>query len=55
MGHRRTVKDKQLAARAGNPVAKYARKFNLSHTFEDRKAKSKRGHTKHKTGVQDHE
>jgi len=49
MGHRRTVKDKQMAK--VNPVAKYARKFNLSHTFEDRKAKSKRGHRKHK-GVQ---
>lgn len=47
MGHKRVVRDKQIAAR-GNPVAKYARQFNLAHTFEDRKAKSKRGHRKHK-------
>jgi hypothetical protein len=47
MGHKRVVQDKQIAAR-GNPVAKHARTFNLAHTFEDRKAKSKRGHRKHK-------
>jgi len=49
MGHKRVTRDKQMAR--VNPVAKYARKFNLSHTFEDRKAKAKRGHRKHK-GVQ---
>ena len=50
MGHKRVTQDKKIAAR-GNPVAKHARTFNLAHTFEDRKAKSKRGHRKHK-GVQ---
>lgn len=46
MGHKRVEQDKQR-----NLVAKYAREFNLSHTFEDRKRKAKRGHKKHK-GVQ---
>jgi hypothetical protein len=43
MGHKRVTQDKQR-----NLVAKHARKFNLAHTFVDRKAKEKRGHTKHK-------
>jgi hypothetical protein len=34
--------------RAQNLVAKHARKFNLSHTFEDRKQAQKRGKVKHK-------
>lgn len=47
MGHKRVAQDKKIAARV-NLVAKHARTFNLAHTFEDRKAKSKRGHRKHK-------
>ena len=43
MSYKRHTEDKQR-----NLVAKHARKFNLSHTFVDRKQKAKRGHTKHK-------
>lgn len=46
MGHKRHEQDKQR-----NIVAKYARKYNLAHTFEDRKAKQKRGHRKHKRKI----
>ena len=47
MGHKRRTEDKR---RASNPVARHARKFNLAHTFEDRKKALKRGKVKHKGG-----
>jgi len=31
-----------------NLVAKYARKFNLAHTFEDRRRAQKKGKVKHR-------
>lgn len=34
-----------------NYVAKHAHKFNKASVFEDRKAKAKRGHTKHKRNM----
>lgn len=43
MGHKRVEQEKLR-----NTVARHARKFNLAHTFEDRKRKQKRGYTKHK-------
>ncbi len=43
MSHKRRTEDKRR-----NPVAKHARTYTLAHTFEDRKAKAKRGHVKHK-------
>ena len=45
MGHKRKQEDRR---RADNLVAKHARKFNLAHTFEDRKHAQKRGKVKHK-------
>lgn len=45
MGHKRAKENKR---RAQNLVAKHARSFNLSHTFEDRKRAQKRGKIKHK-------
>jgi hypothetical protein len=45
MGNKRNTEDNR---RAQNLVAKHARKFNLSHTFEDRKQAQKRGKVKHK-------
>lgn len=45
MGYKRQQKDR---AKENNLVAKHARKFNLAHTFEDRKQAQKRGRTKHK-------
>ena len=45
MGHKRVQQERNL-------VAKHARKFNLAHTFTDRKAKQKRGHVKHKGRVE---
>jgi len=47
MGHKRVEQDRARH----NPVAKYARKFNMAHTFTDRKQKARKGYTKHK-GVQ---
>jgi hypothetical protein len=44
MGHKRRTEDN----RRNNIVAKHARKFNLAHTFEDRKRALKRGKIKHK-------
>ena len=37
-----------------NLVAKYAREFNHSSTFEDRKRKSKRGYRKHKGNLKEY-
>jgi hypothetical protein len=45
VGHKRREEDTR---RQNNLVAKHARKFNLAHTFADRKQKDKRGHRKHK-------
>lgn len=45
MGHHRKEEDQR---RQNNLVAKHARKFNLSHTFEDRRKAQKRGKIKHK-------
>ena len=45
MGHKRRQQDKQ---RERNLVAKHARKYNLAHTFEDRKQAQKRGKRKHR-------
>lgn len=45
MGHKRVEQER---AKANNLVAKHARKFNLAHTFEDRKQAQKRGKIKHK-------
>lgn len=36
-----------------NYVAKHSRKFNTAKVFDDRKAKAKRGYTKHKNSLPD--
>ena len=48
MSHKRVQQERSRT----NPVAKYARQFNLAHTFTNRKAKQKRGHVKHKGAQQ---
>lgn len=49
MSNKRKQEDKR---RENNLVAKHARKFNLAHTFEDRKRAHKRGRIKHKGAIE---
>ena len=53
MGWNRKQGDSKRAPKR-NLVAKYAREFNHSNTFEDRKRKSKRGYRKHKGNLKEY-
>jgi hypothetical protein len=50
VGHRRVTEDRKRS----NPVAKYSKRYNLAHTFEDRKRKEKSGKVKHKGSEYDY-